>query len=94
MKESWCRVTPNVNKRARVFLAIAEERRRQEFLKSQGRFTHTCADAMPESMKLAVLAEEFGEIARAVCERDWENMKEEIIQTAAVLVAWAESLEP
>jgi len=45
-------------------------------------------------MKLAVLAEEFGEIARAVCERDWENMKEEIIQTAAVLVAWAESLEP
>jgi NTP pyrophosphatase (non-canonical NTP hydrolase) len=86
-------VTHKVTKRAQVFLAIAEERHRQEFLKSRGRFTHTCADSMPASMKLAVLAEEFGEVARAVCERDYANLREELVQTAAVCTAWLESME-
>jgi hypothetical protein len=50
---------------AQILLDIVEERRRQDFLKSQGKFAHTCADAMPASMKLAVLAEEFGEVAKS-----------------------------
>lgn len=82
-------MTPN----ARIFLDIMEERRRQDFLKSQGRFPHTCADAMPTSIKLAVLAEEFGEVARAVCERDYVNLREELVQVAAVCVSWLEGLD-
>jgi hypothetical protein len=35
---------------------------------------------------LAILGEEFGEVARALCEGDTENYKEELIQVAAVAV--------
>jgi NTP pyrophosphatase (non-canonical NTP hydrolase) len=93
MKESWCLVTPSLPLNVRIFLEIVEERRRQDFLKSQGKFTHTCADAMPASMKLAVLAEEFGEVARAVCERDYANLREDLVQVAAVSLAWLEALD-
>jgi len=85
-------VTPNVNKRARVFLAIAEERRRQEFLKSQGAIPFSCADEVPMSLKHLVLSEEVGEVAKAIQERDWTNLRDELTQCAAVCVAWLESL--
>lgn len=39
----------------------------------------------------AILAEEFGEIARGLNDNDPENVEEEIIQTAAVCVAWLEA---
>jgi NTP pyrophosphatase (non-canonical NTP hydrolase) len=86
-------VTPSLPLSVRIFLEIVEERRRQDFLKSQGKFAHTCADAMPASIKLAVLAEEFGEVARAVCERDYVNLREELVQVAAVSLAWLEALD-
>lgn len=38
--------------------------------------------------KLAVLAEEFGEVARAVNELDMSNLEEELIQVAAVALSW------
>lgn len=40
----------------------------------------------------AILAEEAGEVAHAVLEKDDENLKEELIQVAAVAVAWLESI--
>lgn len=40
----------------------------------------------------AILAEEAGEVAHAVLEKDDENLKEELIQVAAVAVAWLEAI--
>lgn len=39
---------------------------------------------------LAILAEEFGEVAMAVVERDYPQMKKELIETAAVCVKFLE----
>ncbi len=45
-------------------------------------------------IKLAVLVEEVGEVARAVLERsDLGHLREELIQVAAVAVAWAECVD-
>ena len=33
-----------------------------------------------------IMAEEFGEIAKGLTEKDYENVKEEIVQTIAMLV--------
>ena len=83
-----------------VLEKVYAERIRQEHLKSAGRFAYTCADSeMTNPEKLAVLAEEFGEVAHEVNEAigpgrklDSEKLKAELIQTAAVCVAWAESI--
>lgn len=79
---------------ATAILDIIEERVRQENLKAAGRFTYTCADSTPTlADKLAILAEEFGEVARAVCEGDKENLRTELVQVAAVCLAWLEGGE-
>ena len=39
-----------------------------------------------------IAVEEVGEVARAIYEEDSLNMYKEIIQTAAVYVAWAEAI--
>ncbi len=41
----------------------------------------------------AVLGEEFGECCKAWIERDVAALREELIQTAAVAVAWIEELD-
>lgn len=41
----------------------------------------------------AVLGEEFGECCKAWLERDMEGLREELIQTAAVAIAWIEELD-
>jgi len=79
---------------------IYKERLRQEELKAAGRFSFTCADdGLSLGEKLAVLGEEFGEVARAVLEAMEKvndvhgvNLRKELIQVAAVAMAWAESL--
>lgn len=78
---------------------VDKERERQEQIavdrRAEGVDWHSCADVdMPggDTMRLTVLAEEFGEIANALLENDTENLYTEIIQTAAVAVAWAESI--
>lgn len=38
-----------------------------------------------------ILAEEFGEVARAVLEHDAAGLRAELVQVAAVCVAWLES---
>lgn len=45
---------------------IVKERKRQEQLKADGKFTFTCADPISNATKLAILAEEFGEVAKEV----------------------------
>jgi hypothetical protein len=78
--------------RDQIYEAIDAERFRQETLKLEGKFKYTCAYKLVPECKLAILAEEFGEVARAVCENDNANLCEELVQVAAVCVAWLESL--
>lgn len=89
-----------------VVEAIYRERLRQEELKRSGKFKYTCAGhELTHAEKLAVLAEEFGEVAREVTEEvitrttgrtdsvdRRAKIRAELIQVAAVAAAWAESL--
>jgi uncharacterized protein YjbI with pentapeptide repeats len=90
----------NSLRRALALSLIVAERNRQNDLKAAGRFPYTCADSeLSDAEKLTVLAEEFGEAARAVLERNklandttGADLKKELVQVAAVAVAWIESL--
>jgi len=79
--------------------AILAERERQEQLKAEGRFVYTCADVEMTTMAcLAVLTEEVGEVARAVLSmkglaKDEIELRKELIQVAAVALAWLEGME-
>lgn len=42
---------------------------------------------------LVVLAEEFGEVAKALYEGDTQNLKEELVQVCAVCVRWLENMK-
>jgi hypothetical protein len=83
-----------------VLDAVREERHRQERLRREGRFLYTCAsEVMSDGAKCAVLGEEFGEVCRAMLEKQKlsndahnKDLRAELIQVAAVAVAWAESL--
>lgn len=108
----------------KVLNEVLGERIRQVELKTEGKFPWTCDDVrVPDIKKLAVLAEEFGEVAREVNENMTAmdtrapfvdvytatslvehqvyldgiaerkvKMRAELIQVAAVCVAWAETL--
>jgi NTP pyrophosphatase (non-canonical NTP hydrolase) len=83
---------------------VAKERLRQEGMKADGRFRHTCADyELSNSEKLTILVEEVGEVAREVLTQDGrrlahdtagtpEGLRQELVQVAAVAVAWIEAL--
>jgi len=90
-----------IRRMANAFGAVLQERRRQESLKAAGKFAYSCADAELSDLGfLAVLAEEFGEVAHEVNEligrpekRTLEHIRRmhaECIQVAAVAVARAE----
>jgi hypothetical protein len=49
-------------------------------------------NGFPEWVKLAVLGEEFGEVARAMHDQDREGLASELVQVAAVATAWREAL--
>lgn len=88
-------------------LAIIRERRRQDQLKAEGRFSFTCADdGMGNMERLACVMEEVGEVAaeeltlrRLTRDRDRgrksfeepEELRKEITQVAALCLAWLES---
>ena len=40
---------------------------------------------------LAILTEEVGEAAQAILEQDWDQMRAELIQCAAVIISWLSS---
>ncbi len=87
-----------------VFTAIAAERGRQIELRTDNpqRYTFDLAHPFPDPQrKFRVLFEEAGEVARE-CDhleqtpksrKVWPFLRDELIQTAAVCVAWLESLE-
>lgn len=93
----------------KVIEEVYKERGRQEDLRKAGKFAWTCADpTQSNARKLAVLAEEFGEVAREVTEEIIsgdkkdpdgripilkQNIRKELIQVAAVCVAWVEALD-
>jgi hypothetical protein len=76
-----------------VLKDISAERERQEALREEGSLVYTaaCPDC-PDVLRLAALVEEVGEVARALHDGDFENLREELVQVAAVAVAWVEAL--
>jgi hypothetical protein len=90
--------------RVRIFLEIDTERKRQDELKREGKFDFTCADAdsgLDHVAASAILSEECGEVAREALAMaglvretgDPARLRKELIQVAAVAVAWIEALD-
>jgi murein L,D-transpeptidase YafK len=80
--------------RAQALKAISAERDRQQ-AKWAGPHAwghgDCSGDGVPTAVKLAVLAEEFGEVARAFLDGDQDGFQCEITQVAAVACAILES---
>lgn len=75
--------------RSYIFRLIDEERSRQHELHGD----HTPANPdLDVYKKVAFITEEVGEVARAVQDSDRDNLIEELVQTAALCVAFLESL--
>lgn len=75
---------------------IAAERERQRRLWSGAHafgVGDCSSDGVPASVKVAVLMEEVGEVARALLEQDEAQMRTELVQVAAVAVAMLEWLD-
>jgi hypothetical protein len=81
--------------RADVFDLIIDERQRQA---GQWGGPHAwgsgdCSSLeVAEPVKVMVLTEEVGEVARAVLDGDPEQVRRELVQVAAVAVAWLECI--
>jgi NTP pyrophosphatase (non-canonical NTP hydrolase) len=73
----------------KIFDEVLKERERQIKLWEREFYVW---DASLEH-KNTVLVEEVGEVAHAILENDIDNLREELIQVAAVCVAWLETLE-
>jgi hypothetical protein len=80
---------------AEIRSAVTAERDRQRTIwggpHDWGSGDCSSPDVRPE-VKVAVLAEECGEVARAVLDHDDEALRRELIQVAAVCAAWLELL--
>lgn len=88
-----------------VFARIAAERSRQRELFGTGKISFDCASPVPDAnRKLRVLVEEIGEVAEVIDfhenaeserERKYQRdeLQKELVQVAAVTVAWLESME-
>ncbi len=75
---------------------ISAERRNQEAKRAAGKFRHGKAAAdsdTSDEFKCTVLGEEYGEVCKEVCEaKSDEKLKWELVQVAAVAVAWLQSM--
>ena len=83
-------------KRGAVYRLIGAERSRQQ--KAWNRehehgYGDCSSDRVTEPIKAAVLGEEYGEVCRALLDGDAEGLRNELVQVAAVAVAWLEGLE-
>ena len=84
-----------MNARPGIYSAIDAERKRQydKWAAPHNWGRGDCSsDHVPEIVKSSILTEECGEVARAVLERDQDQLRLELVQVAAVAVAWLESL--
>jgi hypothetical protein len=82
--------------RAQALAAISAERDRQQAMWAgpHGWGHGDCSgDGVPVAVKLAVLAEEFGEVARAFLEGDSEGFRRELAQVGAVACAILEGAD-
>ena len=83
-------------KRSQIYKLIDEERARQaETWKGPhkwGKGDCSSSEVAPIA-KVAILTEELGEVARAVLEKEDRATFDELIQVAAVAVAWCESFD-
>lgn len=75
-------------KRGDIFRSIKAERQRQD---AKWGWPNEGLAGGNLDKKVSILAEEFGEVAHAVLEGDTDNLRDELIQVAAVCVAWLES---
>ncbi len=82
--------------RAEIVALIGAERDRQAAKWNRPHdwgFGDCSADTVPDPIKAAVLAEECGEVARAVLDcTATATLAAELVQVAAVAVAWLEAL--
>ena len=73
-----------------------EHERREQHAKWGGTHEWGVGDCsspdVADIVKTAVLSEECGEAARAVLDTDIDQLRTELIQVAAVAVAWLEAL--
>lgn len=65
---------------------IVKERNRQDVLWGADR-------DLSHGQWLVILVEEVGEVAKAMQEGDWKDIRTELIQVAAVCVAWLENID-
>jgi hypothetical protein len=78
-----------------VFNLIEDERARQaaKWTAEHSWGIGDCSSAaVPETVKVAVLTEEVGEVARAVLDRKPGDLRGELVQVAAVACAWLEGM--
>lgn len=85
---------------AQIWDDILRERSRQERLKAAGKFEFSCADdGLNDYERYSILGEEFGEVGHELNEgipgghADIEKLRTELIQVAAVAVAWVEHID-
>lgn len=81
--EPWSRW----KRQAAIGRDLWNERERQESMRDAG----TIGPVDTDGERLAVLVEEVGEVARAM--NDGKGLREELIQVAAVAVAWVEAID-
>ena len=82
--------------RVEIYCAIDAERLRQasKWNRAHAHGWGDCSsDRVSESVKSEVLGEEYGEVCRARLDGDREGLRRELVQVAAVAVAWLEGLE-
>lgn len=79
-----------------IWQAILEERERQAVQWGEPHWWGVGDCSSPNvaaPVKVAVLAEELGEVARALLDNDPDGLRRELIQVAAVAVAWLEAVD-
>jgi hypothetical protein len=82
--------------RFRALLDVEHERERQA-IKWAGPHSHGAGDCSSSevamAVKVAVLTEEVGEVARSYLEHDTSQLRTELVQVAAVAVAIIEGID-
>jgi NTP pyrophosphatase (non-canonical NTP hydrolase) len=85
------KVYPAFDQWGKIYGAIADERRRQCYMWGK----QWEPGEIDPLFKLSILTEEIGEIAKELLEgglRESPHLAEELVQVAAVSVAWLESM--
>jgi NTP pyrophosphatase (non-canonical NTP hydrolase) len=73
---------------------IRREILRQLDLQQAGKFKHIAFDVVcSNELRLSMIVEEMGEVARALQDNNWKNLKEELVQVAAIATSWVARLE-